>query len=179
MHGVVFRPGIFDGAGESEHVLAVDLVIRGRCGGEPFHALIDRLFGVAMNKFAGIGIGGIAADVFEAPAEWLDTAIVVGGPAAVLVTSDFVFEPMHARSRPLVVYSRKVEEKNANWNLAKPLREQQERRSRKSQHEKALGMRHGAGQALLRRCGRYGRVLSVAQCGRLNRGHRLLLSVWH
>ena len=100
-----------------------------------------------MNKFAWIGIGGIAADVFETPAEWLDAAIVVGGPAAVFVAADFAFEPMHARSRPLVVYSRKVEEKNPIWNLAKLLREQQEHGKQKIGARKSVrnGARGGAG----------------------------------
>ncbi len=99
-----------------------------------------------MNKFAGIGIGGIAADVFETPVEWLDAAIVVGGPAAVLVAADFAFEPVHARSRPLVVYSRKVEEKNPIWNLAKLPREQSEHRKQKvgARNSVRNGARSGA-----------------------------------
>jgi len=37
--------------------------------------------------------------------EGLDTTIVVGGPAAVLVAADFAFEPVHSGSCQLLVYS--------------------------------------------------------------------------
>jgi len=33
--------------------------------------------------------------VFEAPLERAHAAVVVGGPAAVLVAADFLFEPVH------------------------------------------------------------------------------------
>ncbi len=38
-----------------------------------------------------------AAEVLESPVERLDAAIVVGGPAAVLVAADFLFEPAHKK----------------------------------------------------------------------------------
>ena len=37
--------------------------------------------------------------------EGLDAAIVIGGPAAVLVAADFAFEPIHRSSCQLLVYS--------------------------------------------------------------------------
>jgi hypothetical protein len=37
--------------------------------------------------------------------EGLDAAIVVSGPAAVLVAADFAFEPIHKGSYQLSVYS--------------------------------------------------------------------------
>jgi hypothetical protein len=37
--------------------------------------------------------------------EGLDAAVVVGGPAAVLVAADFAFEPVHEDSCQLLVYS--------------------------------------------------------------------------
>ncbi len=37
--------------------------------------------------------------------EGLDAAVVVGGPAAVLVAADFAFEPVHEGSCQLLVYS--------------------------------------------------------------------------
>jgi hypothetical protein len=37
--------------------------------------------------------------------ERLHAAIVVGGPATVLVAADFAFEPMHKVSCQLLVYS--------------------------------------------------------------------------
>jgi hypothetical protein len=43
--------------------------------------------------------------VFEAPMEGLDAAVIVGGPAAVLVAADFAFEPIHRGSDQLSVYS--------------------------------------------------------------------------
>src|SRR5713226_9452384 len=46
--------------------------------------------------------------------EGLDAAIVVGGPAAVLVAADFAFEPIHEKSRPLTVYSQEEEKKKTD-----------------------------------------------------------------
>src|SRR5579859_1965346 len=114
VHGVVFRPGRFDRTCESERVLAVEVIVRGGRGGKPLRALLDRLFGVPVNKFSGVGVCGVAAYVFEAPVERLHATIVVGGPAAVLVAADFAFEPVHGKKRQLIVYSRKAEEKIPN-----------------------------------------------------------------
>ena len=41
--------------------------------------------------------------------EGLDAAIVVGGPATVLVAADFAFEPVHEKSRQSTVYSPRPE----------------------------------------------------------------------
>ena len=92
---VVFGPGGFDGAGEGKDVLGVQAVIG--CGGRdvPFAAGFDGMFGVLTDEGLGGGIIGGAADVFEAPMEGLNAAIVVGGPATVLVAADFAFEPVH------------------------------------------------------------------------------------
>jgi hypothetical protein len=93
--GVVFGPGGLDGAGEGEDVLRVKAVIGGGGCLVPFAAGFDGILGVLANEGTGIGFIRGAADVFEAPMEGLDTAIVVSGPAAVLVAADFAFEPVH------------------------------------------------------------------------------------
>ena len=95
--GVVFGPGGLDGAGEGEDVFGIEAVVGGGSGGVPVAAGFDGFLGVFADECAGIGIIGRAADVFEAPMEGLDAAIVVGGPAAVLVAADFAFEPVHRR----------------------------------------------------------------------------------
>ena len=49
--------------------------------------------------------------------ERLDAAIVIGGPAAVLVAADFAFEPVHGNEVigcQLTVYREEVEKKNAH-----------------------------------------------------------------
>src|ERR1700676_5604317 len=48
-----------------------------------------------------MGIVGVPANVLEAPAEGLHAAIVVGGPAAVLVAADAGFEPVHRKKSTL------------------------------------------------------------------------------
>src|SRR5216683_1006337 len=94
--GVVFRPARFDGAAEGEDVLFfkcgrratdVEAVIVGGRGGVPFPARFGGFAGVFADESAGIWLVGGAADMFEAPMEGLDAAIVVGGPAAVLVAA--------------------------------------------------------------------------------------------
>ena len=93
---VVFRPGGFDGTGEGQDVFVVE-------SGNPSAGVVanhsalscNGLLRVLADKLTGIGIGGIAADVLQAPVEGLDATVVVGGPAAVLVAADFAFEPVH------------------------------------------------------------------------------------
>ena len=51
MDGVVFGPRGFDRAGESEDVVAVDVVVRGGSGGKPFGAVFDGVFGVVEDEF--------------------------------------------------------------------------------------------------------------------------------
>jgi len=46
--------------------------------------------------------------------EGLDAAIVVGGPAAVLVAADSAFEPIHDKSRQFTVYSQELAKKKAD-----------------------------------------------------------------
>ena len=103
--GVVFRPRGLDGTGEGKDVIAIEAVIVGGRGGVPFLARFDGFASVFTDEGAGIGIIGGAADVLETPVEGLDAAIVVGGPAAVLVAADFAFEPAHKGSCQLLVYS--------------------------------------------------------------------------
>src|SRR5258708_20647478 len=74
--GVVFRPGRFDGAGEGKDIFAIEAVIRGRRGGVPFAAGFDGSTGVVADESTGIGVVGRAPDVFEAPIEGRDTALV-------------------------------------------------------------------------------------------------------
>jgi len=61
-----------------------------------------------------MGVARRAADVLEAPVEGLDAAIVVGGPAAVLVAADFAFEPVHDKSRQFTVYSQELANKKVD-----------------------------------------------------------------
>lgn len=86
----------------------VEGVVGGWGSGEPGRAVFDGLFGELTDVGGGIGVGGVAADVFEAPVEGLDATIVVGGPAAVLVAADAAFEPVHGEvdSRQFTVQSR-------------------------------------------------------------------------
>jgi hypothetical protein len=95
--GVVFRPGGFDGTCEGKNIFGVEAIVGGGGDGVPIFAGADGPLGVVAKKGAGIGVAGAAADVLEAPEEGLDTAVVVGGPTAVLVTADFLFEPAHKK----------------------------------------------------------------------------------
>ena len=76
--------------------------------------------------------------------EGLDAAIVVGGPAAVLVAADFAFEPVHDKSRQFTVYRQELAKKKAdglkkeNEGFQHRIREGPQRATEK----KALGMRH-------------------------------------
>src|SRR6266851_1639621 len=103
--GVVFRPGRFNGAGEGKDIFAIKAIVGGGRGGVPFGARFDGLAGIVADESTGIGVVGRAADVFEAPMEGLDAAIVVGGPAAMLVATDFALKPVHKGSCKLLVYS--------------------------------------------------------------------------
>src|SRR6202158_773163 len=105
VNGVVFGPGRFYGAGEGEDVVAIEAVIGGGRRGVPFPARFDGFAGVLADECPGIGLIGRTADVLEAPMEGLDTAIVVGGPAAGLVAAGVAVEPVHEGSCQLLVYS--------------------------------------------------------------------------
>src|SRR6267378_862879 len=158
--GVVFRPGGCDGAGEGKNIFAIEAVIRGRRGGVPIHAGFDGSTGVVADEGGRIGVIGGAADVFEAPVEGLDAAIVVGGPAAVLVAADFAFEPMHEKSQQFTVYSQKQEKKKSDRSRNGSRRISTQRTQRNTE-KRALGMRHGRRGHGLRRwgeCGRLGRA---------------------
>jgi len=75
--------------------------------------------------------------------EGLDAAIVVGGPAAVLIAADFSFDPIH-RSRQFTVYSQPWgEEKRGTWKRhAKGITQSARRAQRATERKKALGMGH-------------------------------------
>ena len=89
---IVFRPGRDSiEPRESKDVLFIEVVISGWRSGEPFCAVFDRVFGVIVDKIAGVRVTGITTDVFQAPFERLDATIVVRGPAAVLVAANFAF----------------------------------------------------------------------------------------
>ena len=49
----------------------------------------------AAEEGARVGLIGAAADVLEAPDEGADHAVIVGGPATMLVAADSLFEPVH------------------------------------------------------------------------------------
>ena len=105
MDSVVFRPERFYGTGEGEDILGVEAVIGGGRGRVPLPAAFNGFAGVVADEGAGIGVVWGAPDVLKAPMEWLDAAVVVGGPAAVLIAADFAFEPVHEKSRQFTVYS--------------------------------------------------------------------------
>ena len=83
----------------------IEAIVGGGSGGVPFGLFSMASWEYWRKNSRGIGIVGSAADVFEAPVEGLDAAVVVGGPAAVLVTADFAFKPVHRGSCKLLVYS--------------------------------------------------------------------------
>ena len=83
----------------------IEAVIAGGSCGVPFPARFDGFAGVFADKCARIWLIRRTADVLEAPMEGLDAAVVVGGPAAVLVAADFAFEPVHGNIRQFTVYS--------------------------------------------------------------------------
>src|SRR6266481_6115510 len=123
VHGVVFRPGRFEGTGKGEYVCrfkcgrratGVKVVIGGGGGGVPIPARFDGILGVSADEGTGIGLVKRAADVLKAPVKGLDAAIVVGGPAAVLVAADSAFEPVHDQSRQFTVYSQELAKKKAD-----------------------------------------------------------------
>jgi len=95
VHGIVFRPGGFDGTGEGEDIFGVEAIVGGGADGVPVLAGADSPVSVVAEKGARMGVAGAATNMFEAPEERLDAAVVVGGPAAVLVAADFLFEPAH------------------------------------------------------------------------------------
>ena len=104
---VVFRPSGFDGTGEAQDVFVVERVIVSGAGGKPLDTLLNGPLGVVMHELAGIGVGGIATDMLQTPIEGLHSPVVVGGPAAVLVTADFCVQTSAWKAaRQLTVYSR-------------------------------------------------------------------------
>ncbi len=121
--GVVFGPRRFDGAGEGQDIVFfmrgreatdVEMVVRGGRGGVPRGAVFDGISGVLAEEGAGIGVVGRAANVFEAPVEGLDAAVVVGGPAAVLVAANFAFKPIHEKTTVDSLQSSSGEEKGGS-----------------------------------------------------------------
>jgi hypothetical protein len=108
--GVVFGPRGVDGAGERQNIFRIETVVGGGAGGVPFPARFDGILSVLADEGTGVELIRGAADVLEAPVEGLDAAIVVGGPTAVLVATDFALEPIH-ESRPFSVYSQRWEKK--------------------------------------------------------------------
>src|SRR6266480_4874102 len=89
-------------------------LVKVRTFSPPITNSTDGFAGVFLDECAGIGLVGSAADVLEAPMEGLNAAIVVGGPAAVLVAADFAFEPVHEKSQQFTVYSQKQEDKKSD-----------------------------------------------------------------
>ncbi len=58
VHGIVFRPGRFDGTGKSENVFAIEAVIGGGRSGVPFRARFDDVVGVFADKSTRIWLIG-------------------------------------------------------------------------------------------------------------------------
>ena len=94
---VVFGPRGLDRAGKGEDVFRIETAVGGWAGGVPFPAGFDGFSGVLADEGAGVELVRGTTNVFEAPVEGLNTAVVVRGPAAVLVAADFAFEPMHEK----------------------------------------------------------------------------------
>jgi len=92
---VVGGPVGDDMAGEGEDVVG-EAVVGGGRGGEPFAAGGEGGGDPFLQEGARVRLVGAAADVFEAPGEGADHAIVVGGPAAVFVATDALFKPVHS-----------------------------------------------------------------------------------
>ncbi len=48
-----------------------------------------------MQERAGVGLIGAATDIFQPPLKTAHHAVVVGGPTAMFVAADCLFEPTH------------------------------------------------------------------------------------
>ena len=83
--------------------------------------------------------------MLKAPVEGLDAAIVVGGPAAVLVAADFAFESVHDKSRQFTVYSQELANKKVDGlkEANEGFQHRVHRGPQRTREKKALGMRHG------------------------------------
>ncbi len=145
--GIVFGPGGFDGTGKGEDIFGVEAVVGGRSRGVPLVAVFNGILRVLADKSDGIGIAGGATYVFEAPRERLDSAVVVRGPAVMLVAADFAFEPVHKGSSKLLVYSSwsGKEKCGAACGGVRKNRKKNNAETQKTQNDaenKALGMGH-------------------------------------
>src|SRR5207253_3163582 len=102
---IILRPARVYGAAESENAIA-ERAIFGRAQGvvarrirfEPFLAMWQGVRNPIAQKYAGFGIIHSSADVLEPPTEWAHTAIVVRGPATMLVSADSLLEPEHSET---------------------------------------------------------------------------------
>ncbi len=102
MHKIILRPGRNDLAGEREDLSAgaaifgwMEHVVGGGRRGEPIVAVRKSFVHPGIQEAARIGFIAAPADVFQAPFERKDAAIVVGGPPVVLVAADSFFKPGH------------------------------------------------------------------------------------
>src|SRR5260370_37855865 len=94
MDDIVGRPRRVNGAAESKHSV-FEPVIAGRLSRQPRGAFFDRFVRAAMQERAGVGLIGAAPDIFQSPLKTAHHAVVVGGPAAMFVAADCLFEPAH------------------------------------------------------------------------------------
>src|SRR5271155_3665967 len=111
----------------------VEGVVVSRGSGKPLDALLNGLLGIVTDKITRIGVGGVPANVLQAPIKGLHTPVVVGSPAAMLVTADFAFKPVHGRKLTANSLQSTAEETNAQrrdgiqegskvlWSAAAPL----------------------------------------------------------
>src|SRR5437588_553534 len=106
--GIVLRPGGFDCARESKDILVVEMIVGGRCSRIPVATIFNGVSSVCANEASRIRFLRRAAHVLEPPMERLDAAIVVGGPAAMLVAADVALEEVHEET----VYSRPFHKKS-------------------------------------------------------------------
>src|SRR5262249_55546395 len=94
---IVLRPGRFDGAREGEDVFSIETIVGGWSGRVPVAAVFDGVLRVRADERPWIRVVGRAPDVLKAPVEGLDAAVVVGGPAAMLVAADFTLKEIHLK----------------------------------------------------------------------------------
>ena len=91
---IVFEPGRFDGAGKGQNIF-FQRVIAGGCGGEPFVAMGQGARDELVEPGSRIAVVRIAANVFQAPFERQDAAILLLREAHLFVSQDLLFEPGH------------------------------------------------------------------------------------
>ena len=99
---IIFGPERAHGTGEGEHALApmgilrrVETIIVRGLGAKPFAAGGQRAVDPGVQKPSRLWVIGAPADVLQAPIKRQHSPVVIYRPAAMLVATDFLFEPGH------------------------------------------------------------------------------------